>query len=295
MPVSTTTESTWLRLIRFIATEDGEEHLGEPVDVDIDIGLAYHDSVPILAYVLNALTPWDPLAHLTGTVLTVKTLLAPVTPQQAGTIRATGLSYKDHAAEMGLPFPSVPALFFKPSTCLANPGEEIPIPKWCQREEMDYEVELAIVIGKACKDVKEEDALNCVLGWTGANDLTARKHQTASTQWGYSKGFDKFCPLGPCLVSTRALPDPHVIDLQTTLNGQLMQNGSARKMIFPLAKVISYLSQGTTILPGSIIITGTPPGIGDGRTPRVWLKDGDQVHCWLSNGVGTLCNKIVYE
>nr|XP_031859244.1 uncharacterized protein CI109_005272 [Kwoniella shandongensis]KAA5526316.1 hypothetical protein CI109_005272 [Kwoniella shandongensis] len=188
MPISITTPPTWYRLIRFIANEDGKEYLGEPVDPDMDIGLAYHDSTPILAHILDTLKPWDPHARRTGAIFTVKILLSPISSSQVGTIRATGLSYRDHAAEMNLAYPSVPALFFKPSTCLANPGEDIPIPKVCQREEMDYEVELAVVIGKECKDVKEEDALHCVLGWTGANDLTARKHQAESSQWGYAKG-----------------------------------------------------------------------------------------------------------
>ncbi|WVQ94652.1 hypothetical protein IAU59_001732 [Kwoniella sp. CBS 9459] len=295
MPIRTSATPTWLRLIHFIALEDHQEYLGEPVDEHMDVGLAYAAGTSIQAHVLNTLVPWDLEARRTGEFRTVSSLLAPITPEQCRIIRAVGLSYKDHAMEMGLPFPNVPALFFKPSTCLANPFEKIPIPTVCQREEMDYEVELVIVIGKRCKNVPEDEALDYVLGWTVANDLTARQHQAESSQWSYAKGFDKFCPLGPCLVSTRQIPDPHTLALQTTLNGDVVQNGTARKMIFPLARVVSYLSQGTTLNPGAIILTGTPPGIGDGRTPKIWLKNGDEVKCWISGGIGTLVNTIKYE
>ncbi|WVF66962.1 hypothetical protein IAT40_001705 [Kwoniella sp. CBS 6097] len=295
MPIRTSIAPTWLRLIRFVALEDHHEYLGEPVEEQMDIGLAQAAGVTIQVHVLDTLIPWDTEARRTGEIRTVFSLLAPITPEQCPIIRAVGLSYKDHAMEMGSPFPKVPALFFKPSTCLANPFEKIPIPAVCQREEMDYEVELVIVIGKRCKNVTEDQALDHVLGWTVANDLTARKHQAESSQWGYAKGFDKFCPLGPCLVSTRQILDPHALTLQTTLNGKVVQKGSARKMIFPLARVISYLSQGTTLNPGAVILTGTPPGIGDGRTPKIWLKDGDEVRCWISGGIGTLVNTIVYD
>ncbi|KAK4688788.1 hypothetical protein P7C73_g1325, partial [Tremellales sp. Uapishka_1] len=294
MPISTAT-STWRRLVRFVALEDGREHYGEPVEADLDVGLAFGNGLPINVHVLDTHTPWDDFARRSGEILTVYQLLSPISPEMCGAIRATGLSYKDHAAEMNLPYPSVPVLFHKPSTCLADPNSVIPIPKGCQNEEMDYEVELAVIISRRCKNVSEEDALNHVLGYTVANDLTARKHQTTSSQWGYAKGFDYFCPMGPVIVSARVMPDPHAFALQTTLNGELMQNGSARKMIFSLARVISYLSQGSTLLPGTIIITGTPPGIGDGRNPKIWLKHGDDVRCWISHGIGTLINTIEYE
>ncbi|WVQ83410.1 hypothetical protein IAT38_005551 [Cryptococcus sp. DSM 104549] len=288
-------ELPWKRLIRFIAKEDGQEYLGEPVDPVMDVGLAQSTSTPILAHVFDGLTPWDPRLRRTGHILRVHRLLSPITPSQAGTVRATGLSYKDHAIEMGMPFPAVPAVFFKPATSITDPGADVPVPRCCQREEMDYEVELAVVLGRDCKDVDERRAGEYVLGWTGANDLTARKHQGDSSQWGFSKGFDKFLPLGPCLVSARDVPDPHVVALKTTLNGRVMQNGNAATMIFPINRIIAYLSQGTTLPAGTVIITGTPPGIGDGRTPKVWLKDGDEVKCWLSHGVGTLVNRIKYE
>ncbi|GFZ42986.1 hypothetical protein JCM24511_00704 [Saitozyma sp. JCM 24511] len=222
-------------------------------------------------------------------------LLSPVSAEMCGPIRATGLSYKDHAAELNLPHPLHPVLFFKPPTTLASPSEPIPIPPICQDSQMDYEVELALVLSRETRDVQPQDALDHVLGWTVANDLTARKWQGKCSQWGFCKGFDKFCPLGPCLVSPRLIPDPSVLQLTTHLNSTSMQSGSARKMIFPIPQIISFLSQGTTLPAGTVIITGTPPGIGDGQTPKVWLKDGDEVRCWISHGVGTLVNRIVYD
>ena len=150
---------------------------------------------------------------------------------------------------MKLPIPEVPSVFTKPANALADPGSDVPIPAIAQNEQLDYEVELAIVIGKSCKNVTSEEALDYVLGWTCANDLTARKEQKATSQWVFAKGesdliaeshevmvgFDKFCPLGPCIVSTRALPDPQTVSLSTHVNGKMKQNGSASKMIWPIS------------------------------------------------------------
>ncbi|ORY25050.1 fumarylacetoacetate hydrolase [Naematelia encephala] len=285
--------ATWKRLIRFIDA-DGVERLGEPCHPEQDVGLAMRNGEVIEAFVVDSTTPWDQAAVTTGQKVHVTSLLSPITGQQAGTIRCTGLSYTDHAAEMGLALPDVPSVFLKPGQAVNNPNSTVVVPKTCQREEMDWEVELAIVIGKECKDVSESEAMDYVLGYTIANDLTARKHQASSSQWCYAKGFDGFCPLGPVLVSTRSLPDPHIVKLTTDVNGKRKQTGSASLMIFPLKHVISYLSQGSTLSPGTVIITGTPPGIGSGMRPPQWLKDGDEVHCWISDGMGTLVNKIVY-
>ncbi|KAL1410304.1 hypothetical protein Q8F55_004310 [Vanrija albida] len=275
----------WRRLIRFV-TEDGREVLGEPVDGNID-------RVRLQAEILDAKSPWDLDARRSGEIAVVKQLLSPLTAEQVGTIRATGLNYTDHALELGLALPSVPALFFKPAAALANPGDEIPVPIMAQDDEMDYEVELAIVIGRSARNVTAKNALDYVLGWTCANDLTARKLQEQSTQWGFCKGFDKFCPLGPCIVSTTALPDPRDVSLHTYLNGEEVQSGSAKKMIWHVSEIVEYVSRGTTLQPGTVILTGTPPGIGHSR--GLWLRDGDEVRCSISGGIGTLVNKVVYE
>ncbi|EKD01719.1 hypothetical protein A1Q2_03956 [Trichosporon asahii var. asahii CBS 8904] len=268
------------RLIRFISS--GREMWGEPVDQSLDVGMAYAKNVPIYAHVLSGHSPWT-LQGRTGQVVQVDELLSPISPNQAGTVRAIGLSYVDHARELNQPLPSAPSVFFKPPTTIANPGEAIPVPRCAQHDEVDYEVELAVVLGRDCKNVAPDDAIDFILGWTCANDLTARRVQETSSQWGYSKGFDKFLPLGPCLVSTALLPDPRDLVLETRLNGEVVQNGSARNMIWPVSELISHLSQGTTLPAGTVIITGTPPGIGASR--GVWLRDGDEVRCSISGGI----------
>lgn len=136
-----------------------------------------------------------------------------------------------------------------------------------------------------------------VLGYMCSNDVTARKWQVAggTTQWGYGKGFDGFAPMGPCLVSARAIPDPEVIELKTTLNGETMQKGRVDDMIFSIPEIISFLSQGTTLPPGTVIITGTPHGIGASRTPPVFMQDGDDIRIVMSHGLGSLVNRVTYE
>lgn len=234
---------------------------------------------------------------LTDVILTVQTLLPPLSETEAGTIRCIGLNYRSHAAEMNFTLPTYPSVFFKPATCLNAPNAPLVIPWQATDEQADYECELAVVIGRDCRNVSREDALKYVLGYTCANDVTARKWQVAggTTQWGYGKGFDGFAPLGPCLVSTRSVPDPEVIELQTTLNGQVMQKGRVDDMIFSIPEIVSFLSQGTTLKPGTVILTGTPHGIGASRDPPVFLQDGDDLRIVMSHGLGSLVNRVVYE
>lgn len=198
---------------------------------------------------------------------------------------------------MNLTIPTHPSLFFKPSSCLGSPNAPLIIPYQATDSQADYEAELAVVIGRNCRNVEPKDALNYVLGYTCANDVTARKWQFAggNTQWGYGKGFDGFAPMGPCLVSTKAIPDPSVITLKTTLNGNMMQEGRADDMIFSVAEIVSHLSQGTTLEAGTVILTGTPHGIGVSKEPPVFLQHGDHVRVVMSHGLGSLVNHVVYE
>ncbi|KLT39951.1 fumarylacetoacetate hydrolase, partial [Cutaneotrichosporon oleaginosum] len=279
----------WRRLIRF-KTPDGRELFGEPVDEALDVGLAVAKGLAVVAHVIVASCAWDPTAARTGEKAVVAQLLAPISPSECGTIRATGLNYTDHARELNMPIPKVPELFFKPGECLADPGETIPVPPCAQNNELDYEVELAIIISRPCRNVRAAEATQYVLGWTCANDLTARELQKQASQWGFSKGFDKFCPLGPVLVSAAALPDPREVTLQTRVNGQLVQSGSAANMIWHVSEIVAYLSQGTTLPAGTVIITGTPPGIGASRGS--WLRDGDEVRCTISHGIGESRDKM---
>ena len=159
----------------------------------------------------------------------------------------------------------------------------------------DYEVELAVVIGKAAKDVSQDEALDYVLGYTGANDVSFRKHQMAVSQWGFSKSFDNTNPLGPCLVSSSALGDPQDVRLRCEVNGRTLQDGTTSEQIFTVRQTIAFLSQGTTLAPGTVILTGTPKGVGFVKKPAVHLRDGDEVRVWLGNGIGTMVNKVQEE
>jgi len=287
----------WTRLIRFVAAETSIVHIGEPVDPNLDIGVAAHQGLPIKAYEIIG-SALDSSAQVTKKVLTVKHLLTPLSRSQIGFVRCLGLNYSDHAQEANLPAPPFPVLFVKPTSSLIGTEGTIIIPSAAQpvKDHLpDYEVEFTIVIGKAAKDVKEEDALDYVLAYTGANDVSFRKHQMIVSQWCFSKGFDNTNPLGPCLVAASAIPDPQKVPLICKLNGEIMQNGTTADQIFQVRRTIAHLSQGTTLEPGSIILTGTPKGVGFVRSPPVYLKHGDRVETWVGGGIGTLFNDVKEE
>jgi 2-keto-4-pentenoate hydratase/2-oxohepta-3-ene-1,7-dioic acid hydratase in catechol pathway len=191
--------------------------------------------------------------------------------------------------------PTAPILFSKPRTALANPyPASVPIPRCAQDGSSDYEAELCVVIGKTGRNIPEERALEYVLGYTCSNDISARNLQMSTSQWGYSKGLDGSCPLGPVLVTTDAIDDPQTLSIQAIYNGQTVQEGTTADMIFDIKKQISYLSQGTTLEAGSIFLTGTPAGIGYFRQPRVVLEDGSEIRVYIEK-IGTLVSKIRYE
>jgi 2-keto-4-pentenoate hydratase/2-oxohepta-3-ene-1,7-dioic acid hydratase in catechol pathway len=219
-------------------------------------------------------------------------LLAPVTPRTALCI---GLNYRQHAEEGGNDIPEYPVLFIKAANTLNNPGDPIVVPA-VEPETVDYECELAVVIGREAKNVSQADALDYVLGYTCANDVSGRTWQTkkGGSQWCRGKSFDTFLPLGPCLVTPDEIPDPNALKLSTTLNGEVMQDWTTSDMIFNVPTLIEFLSQGTTLLPGTVIMTGTPQGVGAARTPPVFLKDGDEVTIEVEN-IGKLTNPVTAE
>jgi len=207
---------------------------------------------------------------------------------------AIGLNYHDHMIEMGSSAPEHPMLFMKNPACVTRPDSPILLPRTLRSEKVDFEVELAVVIGKPARNVSEEHALEYVLGYTCANDISARDWQK---QWGggqfcRGKSFDTFCPLGPVLVGTDEIKDPSTLTLTTRLNGTVMQHGHTSDMLFSVARLISFLSGDTTLLPGTVIITGTPAGVGSGRTPPVYLQPGDLLETEIP-GIGTLRNRVV--
>ncbi|PPQ63135.1 hypothetical protein CVT24_005775 [Panaeolus cyanescens] len=277
--------------------ETSRIHIGQPVDATLDVGLAAAQNKPIRAFEITG-SALEPSAQVTNNVLTVKTLLSPLANEEIKVVRCLGLNYSDHAAEAKMAKPAFPILFYKPVTSLLGPLGTIVIPQVAQppKEHLpDYEVELVIVIGKPAKNVSEDDALDYVLGYTGANDVSFRKHQLAVSQWGFSKSFDNTNPLGPCLVSNNAIPNPQEILLKCTVNGQVVQDGTTAEQIFNVRQTVSFLSQGTTLEPGTIILTGTPKGVGFVKQPALYLKHGDKVSVWLGNGIGTLVNDVKEE
>jgi 2-keto-4-pentenoate hydratase/2-oxohepta-3-ene-1,7-dioic acid hydratase in catechol pathway len=227
----------------------------------------------------------------TGESCGVEKLLAPVLPPA---VFGIGLNYRKHAEETGMETPQYPVLFMKNPAAVTNPGDPILLHASCMEPpEVDYEAELAVVIGKVAKDVAADDALNYVLGYTAANDVSARRWQgkRGAGQWVRGKSFDTFCPLGPQLVTPDELDNPQNLRLTCVLNGQVMQDANTSDMIFPVTELIAFLSSGVTLLPGSVILTGTPSGVGFTRKPPVYLMPGDTVDVSVE-GIGTLSNSV---
>jgi 2,4-didehydro-3-deoxy-L-rhamnonate hydrolase len=207
-----------------------------------------------------------------------------------GKIIAIGLNYEDHAAETGANIPEKPIVFAKYSNTVVGPGDAIRLPPVVK--EPDYEAELAVVIGREAKNVAVEEALDHVFGYMNSNDVSARDLQRSEGgQWTRAKSIDTFGPMGPYIVTRDEVPDPQNLSIRCILNDEVMQDGTTSKMIFPVAELISFLSHGTTLEPGDVIMTGTPPGVGMARDPQVWLKAGDEVSIEIE-GLGTLTNPV---
>jgi len=195
-----------------------------------------------------------------------------------------GLNYRDHAEETGMPIPEIPIVFAKASSCVSGPYDPVLAPQGFER--MDFEVELAVVIGTRAKNVPEANALDHVSGYAICNDVSERSLQVGGPgEWIKAKSHDTFGPLGPWLVTTDEIPHPQNLDLTLDLNGARMQTGSTSTMIFGVAALISYISKYMTLVPGDVITTGTPPGVGMARKPRVFLKPGDEIRATIS-GLG---------
>jgi acylpyruvate hydrolase len=208
-----------------------------------------------------------------ATPLDAVRLLPPVPDPQK--IVCLGLNYRSHAEEAGLEAPETPTFFAKWPNALAAPGAEVKLPAYS--EKVDYEAEVAFVIGRRCRGVSETDALGCVAGYTLLNDLSARDYQFKTPQWGPGKVFDGAAPCGPALVTPDEAGPPDAIEISLTLNGEEMQRSSTADLIHSIPATVAYLSMLMTLEPGDLISTGTPAGVGSVREPRVWLKPGDEV------------------
>ena len=229
----------------------------------------------------------------TGESASARARLAPLEPVALPCI---GLNYRRHAEETGAPIPEHPILFMKTPSSVQHPGGPIVLPTHLKSAEVDYECELAVVIGKACKNVSRENALDYVFGYTAANDVSARDWQIkwGGGQWCRGKTFDTFCPLGPAIVTADEIPDPNRLGIKTILNGNAVQDWNTDDMIFDVPTLIEFLSGSTTLVPGTVILTGTPHGVGVARKPQLFLKHGDTVTIEIEK-IGQLTNPVVDE
>lgn len=265
-------------IVRFIASHDGEEYFGSFVDpTEASCRVALRDEA-------------TGVMSLSSLEYQVDTILPPVEPPA---VWCVGLNYADHAAEVKITPPEFPILFSKAPTSLIGHKSAIVIPKVASDPpEVDYEAELGVIIGREAKDVTEAEAMDYVMGYCIANDVTARRWQgkKGGGQWLRAKSFDTFLPCGPFITPKASVPDPQNLYIRTLLNGDLVQDGNTRNMITPIAKLISFISQGTTLLPGTLILTGTPAGVG--YTKGRYLTPGDTVTISIE-GLGMLQNPVV--
>jgi 2-keto-4-pentenoate hydratase/2-oxohepta-3-ene-1,7-dioic acid hydratase in catechol pathway len=215
-------------------------------------------------------------------------LSAPI--PRPGKIICIGLNYRDHAAESNVEVPAYPTVFAKYASCIIGPGEAIVIPR--VTSQVDYEGELAVIIGRQARDIAEADALHYVAGYAPFNDVSARDYQMRTSQWTIGKTFDTFGPLGPALVTADEIADPHTLDIRVSIGEELLQSSNTKHLIFTIPQLIAYLSSVMTLEPGDVIATGTPAGVGAARKPQRWLVAGDVVRVAI-DGLGTLENPVV--
>ncbi|MFW6303702.1 MAG: fumarylacetoacetate hydrolase family protein [Candidatus Sumerlaeota bacterium] len=302
-----------MRLVYFSITADGAPRLG----VETPLGIMEAETVCRLYCLSHSVEisalPGSPLEYLNAddsvqillrkasdwamdndseypTVLSSAdrvTLLAPI--PRPGKIICVGHNYRDHCVEQNAPIPKEPVIFAKFPSCVQYPGADVVRP--AVTREMDYEAELGVVIGRAARNVTREDALDYVGGYVNLNDVTARDLQRRDTQWIRAKSADTFAPMGPCLVTPEDFNDPQEKKIQMRLNGKVMQDSNTSEMIFSVARLIEYISQFTTLEPGDVIATGTPPGVGGHREPPVFLDGGDVMEVEVE-GLGVLRNTV---
>lgn len=220
--------------------------------------------------------------------ITNETLSAPLT--NPGKIVAIGLNYSEHAGESKMKLPEHPLVFAKFPSSITGPADTVEIPKDIT-QQVDYEVELGVIIGREAKNVSANDALNYVFGYTVLNDISARDVQFSESQWVRAKSFDTFCPLGPVIVTSDEIGNPQNLEMGCDLNDKVMQVDNTRNMVFGVADLISRLSRSFKFEPGDIIATGTPSGVGFSRKPAVYLKNGDIIRSWIT-GIGEMVNPV---
>ncbi|GAB6026318.1 Fumarylacetoacetate hydrolase domain-containing protein 2A [Chamberlinius hualienensis] len=286
-----------MRLVQFVI--DNVQHLGAETRENGDI-IKFPSNLPYktTSELLNAgEAAWDEVRKIVAEARaehiipreTAK-LLAPIT--RPDKVIAVGLNYMDHCLEQGLPAPKEPIIFNKFPSAIVGPYDNIVLPKITKA--VDWEVELAVVIGKPGKNIKQSDAMSHVFGFTVANDVSARDWQLEHNggQWLLGKTMDTFCPLGPAIVTIDDLKDPHRLNLTCSVNGVVKQSSNTKEIIYNTSFLIEWISRFSTLLPGDVILTGTPPGVGCFRKPPEYMKPGDRVECYIQN-IGTIINNVV--
>ncbi|KAF9691705.1 hypothetical protein EKO04_010192 [Ascochyta lentis] len=291
----------WTRLIRFVAT-DGRILRGEPIlpSPDFDLGHTT-EKTKLQARVIVGDDIYDTTGKtkVSDEIVQVKKLLGPLAPPEVPILRCVGLNYLTHIKEAGRTPPPFPFIFFKPNTCIQDHDADVEIPLVAQDDQADYEGELTLVIGKDAKDVPLESALEFVAAYTVGNDISSRKLQRDPKlagnvpQWGFSKGFDTYAPIGPALIASELVADPQALLLRTIVDGEVRQQEYVSDLVFDCAYLIHYLSQGTTLQKGSVIMTGTPGGVGAGLKPPKYLVPGTVMEVSIST-IGTLRNGVKF-
>ena len=279
-----------MKLVSF-SLSDGKVRPGALIEdgsLVVDLGAAgYADALAVIAAGITAPEPGNtfpsyPIADVR--------LHAPLANPPR--IFAIGLNYREHATESGLQIPTTPVIFFKVATAIVGPDDAIVLP--VNSTQPDYEAEFAFVIGHGGFRISADDAMKHVYGYTIVNDVSARDVQASSTQWSMSKCFPTFCPMGPAIVTADEIADPHALKIGLSIDGEVLQNASTSGLVFRIPELIEYISSITPLLPGDIVSTGTPPGVGLGRNPKRWLKPGETVTVTVE-GLGSLTNPVVAE
>ncbi|KAI1053180.1 hypothetical protein LB506_012331 [Fusarium annulatum] len=279
------------RLVRFVSKDDGKTYYGA-ADEALQFAKPFQEG-----------SPFSPTTQISDNKHGIQKLLCPIDIDDARSVVCIGLNYTDHAQEAKMAIPKVPVVFrrdsFKPVTALTGPYDDLVLPRtsW-EKGRLDYESELVIVIGRKASRVSKDDALDYVFGYTAGNDISNRAWQLephlGGGQWCYSKCFDSSAPIGPAIVSKDILGSAVGLGIRGTLKDTQVQNGNTNNMIFSVAEIVSFLSQGMTLLPGTLIFTGTPAGVGFGRTPQISMTEGDVTKVEI-DGIGAIANKVVYE
>jgi 2-keto-4-pentenoate hydratase/2-oxohepta-3-ene-1,7-dioic acid hydratase in catechol pathway len=273
-----------MKLVSF-STGDGKLRPGVlSGEAVLDLGAGYADALAAITAGL-ATAPSGPALPFTQVKLHAPLANPP-------RVFAIGLNYRDHAIETKATLPTAPVVFFKMHTAIIGPGEAIVLPK--NASEPDYEAELAFVIGKGGYRISASAWREHVYGYTIVNDVSARDVQRATSQWSLAKSFPTFCPMGPAIVTQDEIADPHALSIGLSIDGEVLQSSNTRELLFKIPELIEYISSITPLLPGDVVSTGTPSGVGLGRTPKRWLKPGETVTVTIE-GLGSLTNPIVAE